>query len=167
MNKLTLMLLVAICLAGCASSSKRSAPSQNPENILAELTDFEGQPFKVELKNAKLQIIEFWASWCVPCREALPAMDQLYRQYKHKGLEVLAVSVDENPEEALGFVAQIRPQFPVAWDPYGDVQTTFGVGTLPTTVLIDEAGDILVRLAGYTVENHQMIRHQVKLLLEP
>ena len=94
-------------------------------------------------------------------------MDQLYRQYKHQGLGVLAVSVDENPEEAMGFVAQIRPQFEVAWDPYGDVQTTFGVGTLPTTVILDATGELLVRLTGYTTENHQMIRHQVKLLLEP
>ena len=167
MNRWVLTLFLGLCLAGCASGTKRPAPAQNPENILDELTDFEGQPFKPERKKVKLQIIEFWASWCVPCREALPAMDQLYRQYKHQGLGVLAVSVDENPEEALGFVAQIRPQFEVAWDPYGDVQTTFGVDTLPTTIMLDETGELLVRLTGYTTENHQMIHHQVKLLLAP
>ena len=120
-----------------------------------------------DLKLGQVVVINFFASWCVPCREALPAMDRMYRQYKHQGLEVLAVSVDEDPNDALSIVAQLRPRFEIAWDPYGDVQTEFGVNTLPTTVLLDERGEILLRLIGYTEENHQLLVHQVNMLLQP
>ena len=83
--------LICVLWAGCASSpapKKTSAPAKNPDNLLSELTDFNGQPFTPARAEAKLRIVEFWASWCVPCREALPAMDRMYRQYKHQGLEV-------------------------------------------------------------------------------
>ena len=79
---------------------------------------------------------------------------------------MLAVS-DEDLNDALDTVAQLRPRFEIAWDPYGDVQTELGVNTLPTTVLLDERGEILLRLVGYTEENHQLLVHQVNMLLQP
>jgi len=157
-----------LCLTlGCSATPKKPPPPTPPQDILKELTDFEGKPFVSTTSKSQLRILEFWASWCVPCRESLPAMDSLYRQYQHQGLGVVAISVDEDPNEAMTLVAQIRPQFEVAWDPYGDVQYIFGVNTLPTTVILDSQGEVLTRLVGYTAENHQLIQHQVRLLLEP
>ena len=105
-------------LSGCANNQTRPAPpAMHPGTILEQLTDFEGGPFKVPSQKPRLQILEFWASWCAPCREAMPHMDRLFRQYHTQGLSVIAVSVDEDPNDALAMVAQMRPRFPVAWDP--------------------------------------------------
>ena len=159
--------VLLLVLSGCANNQTRPAPpAMHPGTILEQLTDFEGGPFKVPSQKPRLQILEFWASWCAPCREAMPHMDRLFRQYHTQGLSVIAVSVDEDPNDALAMVAQMRPRFPVAWDPYGDLQHAFGVNTLPTTVLIDSNGQPLMRLAGFTPENQKIIDRQIEMVLQ-
>ena len=161
------LLLIVMC-SNCANTRARPEPPVlKHHEILAQLTDFKGASFKLPTQKPRLQILEFWASWCGACREAMPHMDRLYRQYRSKGLSVIAINVDENPSEALAIIAQIRPQFPVAWDPYEDVQHAYGVNTLPTILLIDEEGHPMVRLAGYTPENQKIIDRQVEMMLAP
>ena len=165
----TLLFIIFVLSVTCCSSTKPKTqpPALKPDTILKELTDFKGAPFILPKQKPQLQILEFWASWCAPCREAMPHMDRLYRQYRNKGLSVIAVNVDENPNDALSIIAQMRPQFSVAWDPYGEVQHAFGVSTLPTTVILDKTGQPLMRLSGFTPENQKLIHHQIEMYLNP
>ena len=165
--RLSLLIVVLICSSCTSTQTRPKPPVLNHHEILAQLTDFKGASFQQPPQKHKLQILEFWASWCAACREAMPHMDRLYRQYRSQGLSVIAINVDENPNEALAIVAQLRPQFPVAWDPYEEVQHAYGVNTLPTIVLIDEEGQPLMRLAGYTPENQKIIDRQIEMILVP
>lgn len=167
MMRFRFLLLVLFGVTACASAKPNAEPPAiKPDTILNELTDFKGGPFPLPTQKRKLQILEFWASWCAPCREAMPHMDRLYRQYRNKGLSVIAVNVDENPNDALSIIAQMRPQFSVAWDPYGEVQNAFGVNTLPTTVILDASGQPLIRLSGFTPENQKLIHQQIEMYLD-
>ena len=161
------LLFILMCTSCANTQSRPEPPVLKHHEILAQLTDFKGASFQLPTIKHRLQIVEFWASWCAACREAMPHMDRLYRQYRSKGLSVIAVNVDENPNEALAIIAQIRPQFLVAWDPYEDVQHAYGVNTLPTILLIDENGHPIMRLAGYTPENQKIIDRQIEMMLAP
>jgi len=168
MIRFLFILIFVLNVMSCASTKpKAEPPALRPDTILNELTDFKGGPFTLPQQTKQLQILEFWASWCAPCREAMPHMDRLYRQYRSKGLSVIAINVDENPNDALSIIAQLRPQFSVAWDPYGEVQNAYGVNTLPTTVILDATGQPLMRLSGYAPENQRLIHHQIEMYLKP
>jgi thiol-disulfide isomerase/thioredoxin len=167
MRFLFLSLLMSSLINCAGSKPKPEPPALRQDAILKELTDFKGAQFTLPQQASQLQILEFWASWCAPCREAMPHMDRLYRQYRSKGLSVIAINVDENPNDALSIIAQMRPQFSVAWDPYGEVQNAYGVNTLPTTVILDATGQPLMRLSGYTPENQKLIHHQIEMYLKP
>jgi thiol-disulfide isomerase/thioredoxin len=110
-------------------------------------------------------IIDFWASWCAPCRVGFRYLDQLYRTFSPRGLDMIAISVDDDPVAAKRFWAQLRPRFPVAWDGNAVVRERFGVVSLPTTVLLDEAGSIVVRSTGFDLNEHRYLEEQVRRLV--
>lgn len=112
------------------------------------LTDITGK--KVALKDfrGKFVFLNFWASWCVPCREEMPTMERLYQDFKNKNFIVLAVNVKDNQQDALAFVKELKLTYPVVLDPDGDVGLLYGAFGLPTTYLIGPKGEALARLWG-------------------
>ena len=112
------------------------------------LPNFEGE--KVSLKDfrGKLLMLNFWASWCVSCREEMPAMERLYQEFKSKGFVVLAVNVKDNRKDALAFIKELKLTYPVVFDPPGEVGLLYGAWGLPTTYLIGPQGEGLARMWG-------------------
>ena len=102
------------------------------------LTDFRG----------KLVMLNFWASWCVPCREEMPQMERLYQEYKARGFVILAVNVKDNRDDALKFVQETKFTYPALFDPEGEVGLLYGAWGLPTTYLIGPKGEGLARIWG-------------------
>jgi thiol-disulfide isomerase/thioredoxin len=74
---------------------------------------------KISLKDfrGKIVLLNFWASWCVPCREEMPAMEKLYQEYKQKNFVVLAVAVKDRKQDAIDFVKELKITYPIAFDP--------------------------------------------------
>ena len=105
---------------------------------------------KVSLKDyrGKVVFLNFWATWCEFCREELPAMERLYREFKDKGLEVVAVNIKDKREDALAFVKKNKLSFPIAMDPEGDIGLLYGAFATPTVYLIDRNGVVLARMWG-------------------
>jgi thiol-disulfide isomerase/thioredoxin len=157
-------------VSACASTSTAADDDATPSHPLADLTDFAGQPLAVRPPLAILgrpaTVIDFWASWCAPCRVGFRHLDQLYRTYAPRGLDVLGISVDDDPDAAKRFWAQMRPRFPVAWDSNAVVRERFGVLSLPTTILLDEQGSVVVRSTGFDVGEHRYLEEQVRRLVE-
>ena len=93
-----------------------------PEGKKVSLKDFRG----------KIVFLNFWASWCVPCREEMPAMDRLYQEFKDKNFVVLAVAVKDRKQDAINFVKELKLSYPIGLDPEGEVDpncwTVFGLG---------------------------------------
>ena len=91
-------------------------------------------------------VVDFWASWCEACIQAMPALEHLYRRNRDRGVEVVGVSVDEEPQNALGTAMSLGITFPVVIDQHGRIQGAYDVGKIPTTFVVDRNG--LVRWVG-------------------
>jgi peroxiredoxin len=102
---------------------------------------------KISLKDfrGKIVLLNFWASWCVPCREEMPAMEKLYQEYKQKNFVVLAIAVKDRKQDAVDFVKELKISYPIALDPEAQVGSLYGAWGLPATYLIGPKGEGLAR----------------------
>ena len=102
---------------------------------------------KISLKDfrGKVVLLNFWASWCVPCREEMPAMEKLYKEYRDKNFVVLAVAVKDRKQDAIDFVNELKITYPIALDPEAQVGSLYGAWGLPATYLIGPKGEGLAR----------------------
>ena len=102
---------------------------------------------KVSLKDfrGKIVLLNFWASWCVPCREEMPAMEKLYQEYKDKNFTILAIAVKDSRQDTLNFVKELKLTYPVALDLDAKVGQEYGAWGLPVTYLIGPNGEGLAR----------------------
>jgi len=99
--------------------------------------------------RGKVVLLNFWATWCVPCRKEMPAIEALYQRYKDRGLEVLAVSLDKGSTSVVeAFVKEMGVTYRVALDPTWATARTYGVRGLPATFLLDRAGNVVMRELG-------------------
>jgi cytochrome c biogenesis protein CcmG, thiol:disulfide interchange protein DsbE len=122
---------------------KDSAPTPDftlstPDGKKVSLKDFRG----------KIVFLNFWASWCIPCREEMPAMERLYQEFKDRKFVVLAVSVKDRRQDAIDFVKELKLTYPIALDPEGQAGVLYGAWGLPTTYLIGPKGEGLARAWG-------------------
>jgi len=110
---------------------------------------------KVSLKDyrGKVVFLNFWASWCGPCRGEMPGMDKLYREFKGRGFEILAVNVKDKNDDAVKFIKELKISYPVALDPEGEIGLLYGAWAMPSTYLIDRKGVVLAQsYSAYTLE---------------
>ena len=131
------------------------AGSRSPEKPVS-LKDFRG----------KLVLLNFWATWCEPCREEMPAMERLYQEFKDKGFVVLAVDIKDRQRDALAFVKELKLTYPVVFDPEGKAGLLYGAWGLPTTYLIGRTGLGLARLWGPANWYSPGARKLIQTLLE-
>jgi cytochrome c biogenesis protein CcmG/thiol:disulfide interchange protein DsbE len=116
----------------------------------------------------KVVLVDFWASWCSPCLQSFPWMNELQRKHGGEGFVVVAVNLDQDRALADAFLGKTPATFRVEFDPAGSVARQFDVQAMPTSVLIDRSGKVRVRHAGFK-DKHRAEREQqiVQLLKEP
>ena len=122
-------------------------PAGEPAPAFA-LPRADGGSFSLEAARGSAVVVNFWATWCAPCREELPALDRLQRALAGEGLVVVAVSVDARPEAVARFARERGLGFAVLVDPREEVARRYGVGAYPTTVVVDRAGRVVHRAVG-------------------
>jgi len=115
--------------------------------------------------KGKVVFLNFWATWCGPCRVEMPSMEALHNLYAEKGLEILAVNSGEKQPEVLAFMQNNNLSFPAVLDSDGKVSTSYGVQAIPTTFLIDREGKIVVRLVGSINWDTPKIHAALEMLL--
>lgn len=103
-------------------------------------TDLDGRPFALANARGKVVVVDFWASWCEPCGEAMPALDRLYRQYKDHGLVVVGVNVDRNERNARQYLRRTPVTFPIVHDADHSFADSYSPPTMPSTYVIDRRG---------------------------
>ena len=101
--------------------------------------------------DGKVVILDFWASWCVPCRRSFPWMNQMHAKYADDGLVIIAVNVDRSADDAARFLASYPAKFEIAYDPQGVLAKEYGVEVMPTSIIIGRDGEIIDRHAGFKV----------------
>ena len=114
--------------------------------------------------SGKIVIVDFWATWCEPCRESFPAYERMMKQ--HDDLVVLGVSVDEEPDGIPRFITDTHVHFPTGWNRDQRVSKLYKPPTMPTSYVIDENGIVRHVHAGYHQGDDSVIAHQVSALAE-
>jgi peroxiredoxin len=116
-----------------------------------------GSPVKLSSFKGKVVLIDFWASWCGPCRASLPSVIRLYDKYKAQGFEIFGVSIDSKKKDWIKAIAQDKITYPQVNDKagwYSKTAETYGVNAIPNTFLLDKTGRIVaVDLEGEQLEN--------------
>jgi thiol-disulfide isomerase/thioredoxin len=113
-----------------------------------ELASIAGGTAKLSSFRGRLVFLNFWATWCPPCRAEMPSMERLYRRLRAKGLEVVGVDLQESKAEVQKFVKERSLSFTVLLDTTGDVGGSWGAQSIPTTYLIDRSGGVFARAVG-------------------
>ncbi len=116
--------------------------------------------------EGQVVLVNFWASWCIPCRLEMPELESLWIRYQDDGFVVLSVSVDADQRDAAAFLDAVPVSFPVAWDADGEVSGTYKVSTLPRSILVDRQGRVRGRYDGFDSATFEGLSREVAALLE-
>jgi len=108
-----------------------------------------GEKMGIDDFKGKLVVLNFWATWCPPCRLEMPSMERLYQEFKGEGLEVVAINFMEREKPITSFLKENGFTFPVLLDKKGEIARNYGVHGLPVTFLIARNGNLLARSMGY------------------
>ena len=148
-------LAVGALSAAAASKTAPDVTLQTADGASLHLADYKG----------RVVLVDFWASWCVPCKTSFPALDALWQEYKSKGVEVLAINVDEQRKDADAFLNDHPHSVNVLFDPQGVSPSKFGVRGMPSSFIIDRAGNIRFTHMGYSAAVGEEYRRQLNQLL--
>jgi cytochrome c biogenesis protein CcmG/thiol:disulfide interchange protein DsbE len=145
-EKVSAFLLLAAL--GCATTGGEGSAGQ-PATVgstlpLMKLTDFEGRKIDAQALAGKVVLLDLWASWCAPCKEELPLLDAMATRLRSKGVTILAVSIDENRDDALGFLSSRGADWSLALahDPEGKLAERLKPPRMPTSYIVDREGVI-------------------------
>jgi len=128
-------------------------------------TDPDGNTIRLGDFRGKVVFLNFWATWCIPCRLEMPAMERLYREFKERDFVILAVNVQEGPEAVRAFIRELKLTFPVVLDPKGRPAMAYVVRGLPATYLIDRNQGIVGRVVGAREWDSKDGREYIRTLL--
>lgn len=160
-------LAIALLAAGCRAGPEVAAPSGATAlgmKLSGALPHLDGQRAELADVRGKVALVDFWATWCEPCRKELPAFDALAKEYAGR-LQVVAVSVDEDDKPIGPFVAGAGLHLDVLWDKGGVVADRYHVSDLPTTLVLDKTGT--VRFVHSGGGDEAAIRAEVAQLVGP
>lgn len=129
------------------------------------LTSKDGDNVRLQEHLGDVVLINFWASWCGPCREELPYLEELQQEYADLGFTILAVNLDEDPSKADLLLNDIPVSFPVLFDVNDDVSKLYNVQAMPTTVIVDRDGKQRLLHKGYKRGDEVKYKQAVKALL--
>jgi thiol-disulfide isomerase/thioredoxin len=117
--------------------------------------------------SGKVVLVDFWASWCAPCKASFPVYSRLQSAYAGRGLTIVAVSVDDSPEAYASFVAKLKPTFTTVHDAGHKLVSAVQVPTMPTSYLVDRAGRVrFVHAAFHGEQTERELRREIETLLD-
>ena len=151
------LIVLSLFSAGpAAAADRKPAPD-------FEVTDLSGSPLKLSAFQGSVILLDFWATWCPPCRAEIPHFKQLYAGYKGKGLQVIGLSVGEKPDVVRSFAKANGITYPVGMSSDSIEQAYGGIRGIPTTFLIDKQGRIAGQFTGY--QEKQVFEQEIRALL--
>jgi cytochrome c biogenesis protein CcmG/thiol:disulfide interchange protein DsbE len=131
-----------------------------------ELPTKAGSVVSLQSMRGHVVYVDFWASWCKPCRKSFPWMNTLQAKYRDKGLQIVAVNVDSDLEQVKPFLEKYPADFVVAYDADGKVASQYQVKGMPSSYLIDKQGNIHASHIGFREEDKVTVETQIKQLLQ-
>lgn len=139
-----------------------------PPMQLQTLDNFPQENIQLHKLQGKVVYIDFWASWCGPCRKSFPVLENLHKHYKKQGFEVVGVNLDENSDDAKHFLNDFPVGFPLAQDPQGKSAEAVAIKGMPSAFILDRNGVVRHTIVGFNDKEAQQLETLItQLLKEP
>jgi len=133
----------------------------------APVFDLPGDNKTINLQKLKGKVVylDFWASWCVPCRKSFPWMNDMHSRYDSKDFTIVAVNLDSSRSEAVKFLKNLPAKFDIAYDPDGKVASKYKLKVMPSSYLIDKSGALVFAHKGYRENDSNEIEKKIQKLI--
>ena len=140
------------------------------EDVSGPAPDFtlaarDGGPVTLSDLKGQVVMINFWATWCGPCRKEMPLLEQLHQRYERLGFTLLGVNVEEEGTDREAFLKDTPVTFPILYDPENNVSKLYNVSAMPSTVLVDRAGNVRFLHHGYQEGYENAYQDQIRTLV--
>jgi len=162
-----MLLFAAMCAApSFAQDNLGLHPIKNaPKAFEFSLLDTEGKRHLLKQYRGKVVLLNFWATWCPPCRFELPSMERAYKKFKNKNIEILAINIGEDADTIFTFTADYPVSFPLLMDLDSKIINQYPVIGLPTTFIVDTQGHLRYRAVGTRNWDDESILKLIEALL--
>ena len=163
----SLIRIALAALLACSFAFSSSAFAESGGKHKAPGFKLPGQDKTIQLSDYKGKVVylDFWASWCEPCKRSFPWMNDLQAQYAEEGFEIIAVNLDTSRKEAEEFLKKMPAKFDVAFDKSGKTAQAYNLKAMPSSFLIDRNGRLVHKSLGYRVEEKKIVEKKIQKLV--
>ena len=154
--------LVSLVLSAGSLAAPQAAQGPAPDFTLKSLS---GENVKLSELRGQVVLINFWASWCGPCRQEMPLLDQMYQKYGELGFTLLGVNVEQDSADAQRLLHDTPVTFPILFDTQNVVSKLYDVTAMPSTVIVDRDGNVRFVHKGYQPGYEDEYQTQVRALV--
>jgi peroxiredoxin len=152
------IVLIMFCATAISAEMKGKAPDFT-------LKSMHGQNLKLSEQRGNVVLINFWASWCGPCRQEMPLLNDIYLRYRKMGFTLFGVNVEEDSSKAKKMVADLKVAFPILYDTTNAVSKLYNVEAMPTTIIVDRDGNMRFLHRGYKPGYEEDYEKQIRELM--
>ena len=157
------LLALLLLTLTCASSTHAAAPGAAAPPFALPTTT--GETVSLAPLRGRVVYVDFWASWCTPCRRSFPWMNALQARYGQEGLVIIGVNVDKRREDAERFLRDTPASFAIVYDAKGATPAAYDVKAMPSSYLIDRKGNIVAVEEGFHDERRDDVEARIRALL--
>ena len=157
--------LIGFAFAVFAASSVASSGMEGQPAPDFALKSSTGENLRLSEYRGDVVMINFWATWCGPCRQEMPLLDELYTRYQRVGFNLLGVNIDDDSRRAMKMVEELGVNFPVLFDARKEVSKLYEVEAMPVTVLVDREGTVRHVHHGYKPGYEEKYLDEIRSLL--
>jgi peroxiredoxin len=158
--------LAALALAALMPLAAAAAAPAGARAPDFTLRSSDGRNVRLEELRGQVVLVNFWATWCGPCREEMPKLNALYAKYRNSGVVLLGVNIDDDPNTALATAGKLGVSFPVLLDTDKKVSKLYDLSTMPSTVVIDRDGKLRYVHRGYREGTESEYEQTIRGLLK-
>ena len=157
--------IIALVLSVFAASSLASSGMEGQPAPDFSLKSSTGENLRLSEYRGDVVMINFWATWCGPCRQEMPLLDELYSRYQRVGFNLLGVNIDDDSRRAMQMIEELGVNFPVLFDARKEVSKLYEVNAMPVTVIVDREGNVRYVHHGYKPGYEEKYLDQIRSLL--
>jgi thiol-disulfide isomerase/thioredoxin len=160
--RLPLAALTAALLLASTAAALNAGDSPPP----IDLPDLQGEKVDLRTLRGKVVLVDFWASWCAPCREEMPVLEALHKKYAAQGLVIVGINIDNNKKKMNSFLKGSPVSFRIVHDPKIEVAQRYEPGTMPSSYFIGRSGKLRYVHEGFRKKDAAAIEQKIVALLE-
>ncbi|MBI3562782.1 MAG: TlpA family protein disulfide reductase [Gammaproteobacteria bacterium] len=163
--KLPISVPVLLVMLGILTWNVQAAPAGQPAPDFA-LPNIDGKNIRLKELRGQVVLINYWASWCGPCRQEMPLLNDIYKKYNKLGFVILGVNVEQDSNKAKGYLRDVPVSFPILYDMQNQLSKLYNINAMPTTVIVDRSGMIRYVHEGYKPGYEETYKKQIKELVK-